>query len=181
MQLQSNNVNLTDIVRGRILPLVGLLIVSGIIFVSDRITKNMVVSSMAYGESWAPIPGFERIFRFTYITNSGAAFGLFPDSGVIFILVAIIVTGAIVYYYPMVNNWWVRIALGLQLGGALGNLWDRVFNDGEVIDFADLGFWPIFNIADISIVIGVIILAIWLWQQDDDLALKSELSSPSDV
>ena len=161
---------------GRLIrPVISLLLVSGFIFAADQWAKNQVVNSLALGESWEPIPGFGRIFRFTYITNSGAAFGLFQDSGLIFVVVAVVVTGAIIYFYPLVKSWPVKISLGLQLGGALGNLWDRIFNGGEVIDYADLGFWPIFNIADISIVIGVTILAIWLWQQEDQTQQQQTL------
>lgn len=189
MQSQANNTNTANTMNGRFVPLISLLVVSGIIFISDRITKSMVVNNLVEGEIWAPFPSISRIFKINYITNSGAAFGLFANgnedggssSGIVFIIIAIIVAAAIIYYYPMVKNTWVRLALGLQLGGALGNLWDRIFNNGHVIDFADLGFWPIFNIADISIVIGVTILAIWLWQQDDDLTLNPKLPLSSDA
>ena len=146
---------------------VSLVIIAGFIFGTDQWTKFLVVNSLAPGQSWSPLPGFERLFQFTYITNTGAAFGLFPDNGLVFIVVAIIVAAAIIFYYPLVKPWLVRISLGLQLGGAIGNVWDRIFNGGEVVDFVDVGFWPIFNIADISIVTGVTVLAIWLWQLEE--------------
>jgi len=144
--------------------LFSLIIVAGLIFGLDQFAKTMVVNSLALYESWAPIPALERIFRFTYIHNTGAAFGMFSKSGSVFVVVAIVVAAAIFYFYPLVSNWLVKLSLGLQLGGAMGNLWDRIFNNGAVIDYVDIGFWPIFNIADISIVTGVTILAVWLWQ-----------------
>jgi signal peptidase II len=153
--------------NNKIRSLFSLFIIAGIILVADQLAKWIVVNNLAPGQSWTPIPGLERIFKFTYITNTGAAFGLFPTSGNFFIIVAIIVSLAIIYYYPSVNNWTVRISLGLQLGGAVSNVWDRIFNGGEVVDYVDIGFWPIFNIADISIVIGVTILAFWLWQIEE--------------
>lgn len=153
--------------NNKIRPLLSLFIIAGIIFAADQLAKMVVVNNLAPGQSWAPIPGFERILKFTFITNTGVAFGLFPSSGNLFIIVAIIVSLVIIYYYPSVNNWTVRISLGLQLGGAISNVWDRIFNGGEVVDYIDIGFWPIFNIADISIVIGVVILAFWLWQVEE--------------
>ncbi len=134
---------------------------------TDQIAKSIVVDNLQPGQSWGPIPGIERLFQFTYITNTGAAFGLFPSNGGFFIIIAIVVALAIIYYYPLANNWLVRVSLGLQLGGAMGNLWDRIANEGEVVDYIDIGFWPIANIADLSIVIGVTILAIWLWQMEE--------------
>lgn len=148
--------------------LLSLFLIAGFILAADRFTKFMVVSSLAPGQSWTPIVGLERLFQFTYITNTGAAFGLFPDSGGFFVAVAIVVAVAIIYYYRLVTNWLLRISLGLQFGGAIGNLWDRIFNGGEVVDYVDIGFWPIFNIADISIITGVTILAIWLWQAEEE-------------
>lgn len=164
--MQTNN-ETTPRNNNKIRSLLSLFIIAGIIFAADQLVKMVVVNNLAPGQSWAPIPGFERILKFTFITNTGAAFGLFPSSGNFFIIVAIIVSLAIIYYYPSVNNWTVRISLGLQLGGAISNVWDRIFNGGEVVDYVDIGFWPIFNIADISIVTGVTILAFWLWQIEE--------------
>jgi signal peptidase II len=156
----------TDIFRSLLI----LATISLVIFISDQLTKRLIVRVLEPGQSLSPIPGLERIFQFTYITNTGAAFGLFPNWGNMFILIALIVVIGIVYYFPAVDNKLVQLSLGLQLGGAVGNLWDRIFNNGHVIDYVDIGFWPIFNIADISIVTGVILLAFWLWQVEDQQA-----------
>ena len=144
-----------------------LFLIAGLIFISDQIVKTIAVSNLAIGESWAPVPALERVFKFTHITHTGAAFGLFQNSGIVFIVVALVVSGVIIYYYPSVNNWTVRISLALQLGGAISNVWDRIFNGGEVVDYVDIGFWPIFNIADLAIVTGVGMLAFWLWQVEE--------------
>ena len=74
---------------------------------------------------------------------------------------------AIVLFYRHLptGEWLVRLSLGLQLGGAIGNLIDRI-HYGYVVDFVDIGFWPIFNVADVSIVAGVAILAYCLWRED---------------
>lgn len=82
-------------------------------------------------------------------------------------VIAIMVIVAIVlfYHHLPIENIWIRFSLGLQLGGALGNLLDRIVH-GYVVDFVDIGFWPIFNLADLSIVGGVTILAYHLWDEE---------------
>ncbi len=117
-----------------------------------------------------------RLFRFTYISNTGAAFGMFPQLGTIFMVIAVIVVVGIVIFHDHLptENIWVRISLGLQLGGALGNLADRILR-GYVVDFVDIGFWPIFNIADLSIVVGVAILAYHLWDQENSMDSPHEV------
>lgn len=144
-----------------ILPVVALITV-----VLDQITKRIVLSSLGPAGAWAPVPALERWFSFTLVTNSGAAFGLFPGLGYVFMVVAIVVVVAIaVYYWHMPKGQLlVNVSLGLQLGGAIGNLLDRV-RYGYVIDFIDFKIWPVFNLADTSIVIGVGLLALALLRE----------------
>jgi signal peptidase II len=136
---------------------------AALVFSLDQVSKALVAENLTRGQPWSPVPQLERVFSFTYITNSGAAFGLFPDQTILFILIAFAVIGMIVVYYrylPM-DGALMRFSLGLQLGGALGNLLDRL-RMGYVIDFLDFKFWPIFNLADSAIVVGVAILACYL-------------------
>jgi signal peptidase II len=101
------------------------------------------------------------------VTNTGAAFGLFQNANLFFVIVGIVVSTAIVVYHRFVPDgmWLVRLSLGLQLGGALGNLIDRL-TVGHVIDFLDFQIWPVFNVADSSIVCGAILLALLiLWEE----------------
>ena len=121
----------------------------------DQISKLIIKNTLVLGESWPA----EGLFRITYGTNTGTAFGLFPNQTVFLIIASFIAIGFLVYFYrahalprPM-----LRLAIGLQLGGALGNLLDRIFY-GSVVDFIDVGWWPIFNLADSSIVVGMAIL-----------------------
>jgi len=82
------------------------------------------------------------------------------------IIAVVVIVGIIIFHNQLpTENIWVRISLGLQLGGAMGNLVDRIVR-GYVVDFVDIGFWPIFNIADLSIVTGVALLAYHLWDED---------------
>jgi len=156
-----------------------LLGVAIVVLALDQLTKTWVSTSLAEGGWWSPLPGLWRIFRITHITNSGAAFGIFPDQGKFFIVIAVVVALAIVLYYRYLptGNWLVRLSLGLQLGGAIGNLLDRI-RYGHVVDFIDIGFWPIFNVADTAIVTGVGILAYCLWR--DDVASRDLALVPAD-
>lgn len=146
----------------------GLLLSAGSILALDQLTKALVIHYLPLYAYWEPSPQIGRLFRIYHISNTGAAFGMFPDNGNIFIIIALVVALAIIYYYPRLRpeQRVMRIALGLQLGGALGNLIDRL-RFGYVVDFLDIGFWAIFNVADAAIVLGVVTLAICLWQEED--------------
>ena len=141
--------------------------------VIDRISKQVVMGSLRPGESWNPVAALERWVSLTYVTNTGAVFGLFPDYGTIFMVIAVVVVVAIIFYYRHLpgDQWLVQASLGLQLGGALGNLADRL-RYGHVIDFIDFKVWPVFNVADSSIVVGVVILALCLLRDGGDWELE---------
>ncbi len=126
----------------------------------DQASKYLVETRLPLYGVWAPIPAIEPFFRFLHTTNTGMAFGLFQQGGTILAIVAVIVSGVIVYFNHTLpgNERLLRVALGLQLGGVLGNLIDRV-RQGHVTDFFDFGPWPVFNIADLALVTGVVILA----------------------
>jgi signal peptidase II len=142
-------------------------VVAVAILVIDQLTKYLVVSNLALYESWAPLPALSKMFTVHYVTNTGAAFGLFQDGGLFFIVVAVVVSLVILYYYWQLGGgeWLIRLSLGMQLAGALGNLIDRL-RLGYVIDFLDFQIWPVFNVADSSIVIGVLLLAVLLLRED---------------
>lgn len=141
-------------------------IVGGVVILLDQVTKRMVEGVMPLFTTWAPWPSLAAFFRFTHVPNTGTAFGLFPDGSTFFAVMAVLVALAIVYYnYTLPDGQrLLRLALGMQLGGALGNLIDR-FRLGHVTDFFDFGPWPIFNVADISIVAGAFLLAWLVWQE----------------
>lgn len=141
-------------------------IVAALVLLADQITKRLVAARLAEGQSWEVAPWLTPIFLVTHVTNTGGAFGLFPGLSDILVIVAVIVIAAIVIYYRHLPEGQVliRIALGFQLGGAAGNLVDRL-RQGFVVDFIDLNFWPlknwpVSNIADVSIVTGVALLAL---------------------
>lgn len=130
-----------------------------IIFLLDRFTKYLVKTNMEPGQT---IPVIQDFFHLTYIENSGAAFGILKNRTWPLILVTIVILVFLIYLaYTMArNNKWLLVSLGLIIGGALGNLLDRI-QTGLVVDFFDFrGIWRfIFNVADVGVVVGVIILA----------------------
>jgi len=127
-----------------------------LVFSTDQVSKALVRNGLTLGES-IPRTGDVRI---THAVNSGAAFGLFPDQTMFLIVASIVGIGILLLVYrnhPLPGSL-LRVSLGLQLGGAVGNLSDRL-RVSEVTDFIEVGAWPIFNLADASIVIGIIMLA----------------------
>lgn len=144
-----------------------ILVIATIIVVIDQITKIIVRNYLAFGESWAPWDWMLPYVKILHINNTGAAFGLFKNGNLIFMILAIIVSAAIMIYYPRVpeKEKVIRFALSLQLAGAVGNLIDRIIF-GTVTDFISLGNFAIFNVADSSITVGVFILLIAVWWQD---------------
>jgi signal peptidase II len=136
-----------------------LLLVTAGVIVIDHLVKLFVEIWLPLNSSWQPWPEYGHLFQITHVSNTGAAFGLFPTGSNIFMVVALVVAVIIIIYnYRLPSGHFLfRVALGLQLGGALGNLVDRV-RLGHVTDFLDVGPWPVFNLADASIVAGVLVL-----------------------
>lgn len=130
-----------------------LLLIAFGIFVLDQLTKTYIIHTMELGDS---IPVIENIFHITYIKNPGAAFGILQHQTGLFIAIAGLLMGAVWYFYPRLPQGYplLRLAIALQVGGAAGNLLDRV-RTGYVTDFFDFRIWPVFNVADIAIVMGV--------------------------
>lgn len=125
----------------------------------DRWTKHLAIEHLLEsGVRSVPVIG--EYIRFTYVENRGAAFGVLQDQTAFFILVGLVVISVIIasYRYIPEPSWLLNLCLGLQMGGAVGNLIDRI-QVGYVVDFIDLTFWPVFNIADSAICVGVAGLA----------------------
>ncbi len=148
-----------------------LAVVVAVVIALDQATKAYVMAHLDRYESWMPVAAINPIFRFTHVHNTGAAFGMLPQGGSVFLLISLVVSAVIVYYYRRLTfgGWLVRLALGLQLGGALGNAIDRV-RLGYVVDFLKVAYWPVFNIADSCIVIGVALLAFAMLREEWRLA-----------
>lgn len=126
----------------------------GILVLGDQLSKRYIQQHFALGESLPVIPD---VFHITYVLNPGAAFGLLEHQTVFFVLIALLLLVAVAYVYPRIpqGQGWLRVGAGLLVGGAVGNVLDRI-QTGYVVDFFDFRIWPVFNIADIAIVSGVI-------------------------
>jgi signal peptidase II len=158
-----------DLLRQNLLAYGQLLGIAGLVVGLDQWTKWLVRSNLAFQANWNPpsLAWLTPYARIVHWHNSGAAFGSFQDGNAVFTVLAILVILAILYYYPRVDqrDWTLRLAMGLQLGGATGNLIDRL-QMGRVTDFISIGTFPVFNIADSAISIGVAVLLLGVWQRE---------------
>lgn len=147
-----------------------LFVIAGAIIALDQWTKSLVRTNLALGETWLPesLIWLSPYARIVHWFNTGAAFGMFQSGSMVFMVLAIIVISAIIYYFPRVenNDWTLRLAMSMQLAGALGNLLDRLMYDGKVTDFISIGTFPVFNIADTSISMGTGILLLGVYLQE---------------
>ena len=155
--------------------------IGAVIAVIDQITKNWAVDSLPLLE---PQPFIGEILQLTLLYNSGAAWGMGAEiTPVVTCLQLVIVAGVIVFAVKAVRSPWYTAALGLIMGGALGNIHDRLLREpgpfrGAVVDFLELPNWPVFNIADMAVVGGAImIVALGLFGVASDPAHDEEDSS----
>lgn len=159
----------------------GFLLPTAIVVVIDQISKQVVWRSFAPGFHTDVIPG---VLRINLVKNDGAAFGLFEGGRIFFIIASVIASVFIVYlgFHLSRTERFKRLLLGLILGGAVGNLIDRVY-DGAVIDFIEMGiaghWWPVYNVADIAVTVGAVMLLVNLLiaSRGDDTA---GVSGPAD-
>jgi lipoprotein signal peptidase len=121
---------------------------------------------MALGQSIVVVPG---LFHWTYILNHGAAFGILRDQRIFFLAIVVILLVCLAYKYKEIAKGpsYLKLGTGLLLAGALGNAIDRFVQDG-VVDFFDFLIWPIFNVADIGIVIGIFLVAYYMIASDSE-------------
>ena len=140
--------------------------IAAFIVALDQWTKWLVRVNVPEGGVWLPesLAWLSPYARIVHWHNTGAAFGMFQNASMVFTVLAFIVIAAIIYYYPHVENsdWSLRLAMSMQLGGAIGNLIDRL-TLGRVTDFISVGTFPVFNIADASISVGAVVLLFGVW------------------
>jgi signal peptidase II len=131
--------------------------VAVVVFVADRVTKSLVSSDVPYGTEF-PVVG--HLVWITNIHNSGAAFGLAPALALVFLVASVVVSIALVVYVATHrNDFVVDLLLGLILGGTIGNGFDRIMY-GTVTDFISLHWFPVFNVADSAVSVGVVLFAL---------------------
>jgi len=139
--------------------------VSFLIVLADQVLKALTHQHMVLNQS---IPLIDNVIKLTYVRNTGVAFSLFVGfSPYLAVVGAIVVAGVIYFHYQLpARNQVVQMGLSFILGGSLGNLVDRVLR-GYVIDYFDITIWPVFNLADMMINIGVIMLAYKLFEEEE--------------
>ena len=168
-----------------------LIVIASVVLIIDQVTKAIVRANIPFGGRWMPLEWLAPYFRIVHWENTGAAFGLFQQGGVVFGILAVVVSVFIVVYYPQVprDATLMRVSLAMQMGGALGNLIDRIVF-GPVTDFISVLGFPVFNIADSSITIGVGLLILGLWlseqresqgEQAEDQKAQEELEAPEEL
>ncbi|MCY3903991.1 MAG: signal peptidase II [Caldilineaceae bacterium] len=158
-----------------------ILLVAAIVIPLDQWTKILVRRNIEKYDYIIPFPALGEYFVFEHVYNYGAAFGILQGAGPVFIVIAAAVTMAVFYYalwHLPENQRLIRVLLGFQVGGALGNVIDRL-HQGYVTDFVKVGvpgvyYWPNFNIADSSIVCSVIALAVVILYQDIQLSRRAK-------
>jgi signal peptidase II len=125
------------------------------VFVLDRVTKSLVAAQIPYGTE---VQAVGHLVGITNVRNSGAAFGIAPAGAWLFLIASVLVSiGLVIYVARNPGTPWNDAVLGLILGGTLGNGYDRIVY-GTVTDFINVHFWPVFNVADSAISIGVVLL-----------------------
>lgn len=147
----------------------------------DQIVKYAVSTALPLGGAWSPWPGPDPFIQIIHTYNTGVAFGLFQNLSIVFTILPIIISGVIIYYATQLraDQKLMAVSFGFVLGGALGNLIDRL-RIGHVIDFFDVGIGSLrnaSNVADWSIVLGVILLAIAMWREERQTKLSGDARS----
>lgn len=144
-----------------------LVLIAGLVVFLDQLTKALVVNNLAIGETWMPLEWLAPYARVLHWYNTGVAFGMFQNANLFFAVLGAVVAVVILFFYSRVpsEDWSLRLAMCLQLGGDLGNLIDRI-RLGHVTDFVSVGTFPVLNLADCSISLGVAVLILGLWLQE---------------
>ena len=154
------------------------------IVVLDQWTKSLIRNTLAFGEIWSPWVWLTPYARVVHWHNTGVAFGMFQNNNFLFAILVSFIALVIIIYYPQLTEGdrFLMIALSMQLGGAVGNLIDRV-TDGYVTDFISVGNFAVFNVADASVTVGVGIMILGLWVQENKQRKKNkeEVPEPKEI
>ena len=144
-----------------------LLLIAGAVILLDQLSKAAVRQFLMPGEIYRPDLWISLFARIIHLQNPGALNGIFPGFNRLLVLFPVVVVLVIMYFFPRIpgREWLLRLAAGLYLGGAFGNLIDRL-GLGYVTDFISIGFFPVFNIADAAVFFGIVALAVGAWQHE---------------
>lgn len=152
--------------RARVL---GALTIAAVVVAVDQLTKHWALNALADDE----IIDVVGSLRFNLAFNTGASFSVGSGLGPVFSVVVLVVVVALLRMVRSLPGVLSRVAVGLVVGGAVGNLVDRIFREGDgilggaVVDFIDVQWWPIFNVADMGVVVGAVLLVLTTWRHGD--------------
>jgi signal peptidase II len=136
--------------------------VAAAVLAVDQATKALVRGSLAFGEEDPVVP----LLTLVHVRNRGVAFGALSDAGtVVGVVVAVALVALVAFFATQLHRPWAWAPVGLLAGGAVGNIVDRL-RQGWVTDFLKLPAWPAFNVADVAITVGVVVLVIVTWRED---------------
>lgn len=141
-------------------------IVALVVFLLDQFTKYLVVQQIGMGNAWVPLPALAWL-RVVGSYNTGTACGYFPQLGNVFTFAPFFILAVVIWFYrsQKTPSWLLSIGVGLIIGGAFGNLVDRL-RVGYVVDFVQVGTFPIFNVADAAVSTAVVIMLLWSLRED---------------
>jgi len=156
-----------------------LFVIAACVIIPDQLSKVWVKQNLALNEVYRPETGLSQFVRIVHAKNTGAVLGIFQNFNIVFTIIPFVFSVLILVYYRRIPQgaWMIRLAMGLYLGGAIGNLIDRL-TVGYVIDFISIGSLPIFNIADLSIILGMILFILGVIELEEHR--KKEIP-PSEV
>lgn len=148
----------------------------------DQLVKQLMLNWLEPG---VPVPVIGDWFRFYLLFNPGAAFSMGGNNTWIFTCIQLAFVVGIAIYAPRIKHLWVAAGLALVAGGALGNVFDRLFRDpsfflGHVVDYISVGNFAVFNIADASITCGVVVFLIGMFLEDREVARQAEVAARSE-
>lgn len=161
---------------------IGLIAIAAIVIILDQLTKAWIHQNLAYGEVYRPELWLSNYARLVHVKNTGAAFGIFQNLGLLFTILPFVISALILYYFPRIprQDWLIRFAMGLYLGGAIGNLIDRL-TLGHVTDFISIGNFAIFNIADASLSSAAAIFILGVLIQEKRKQSEQKRSESTDL
>src|SRR4051812_45888418 len=157
----------------------------GGVIVLDQITKSVVLKQL---RPYTPVEVWGDFFRLTFIYNTGAAFGLHLGDASRWVFMALAAVAVVVLWFMFRGTPWRDrtrlIAIASVTGGAIGNVIDRIRSSRGVVDFLDFGMgdvrWPVFNVADIAVTVGALLLAFSLWREEQKIETELDVAEPAD-
>lgn len=148
-----------------------LILIVGFVVALDQYTKSLVRNNLALGETWVPWEWLAPYARIVHWQNNGVVFGLFQGHPEVFTVLTSVIIVIIMFYYTRIpaGDKFLLTALSMQVGGAVGNLVDRLLFEGHVTDLISIGTFAVFNIADSSVTLGVLVLLVGLYLEEKQL------------